>query len=285
MEATKAVLIDYHTHIGTTEHWGELFLAESRRMRSSGVSIATTLERHTAAMTKADRVVVLAFRSIHLGFNVPNDYVADYVRRDPKKYIGFLSVDPHDPRALSELERAHQDLGLRGIKMSSIYQAFHPMDTRVLPIYAYAERHGLPLLLHQGTTFPRRAPLKYAHPELLEEVALAFPELRMIIAHLGHPWEVETIAVVRKHPHLYTDISGLVYRPWQLYNSLMLFQEYGVMHKIIFGTDFPVTEIDETIQGLRRLNDMLAGTQLPRLDAEAIEAIITRNVLPELNLA
>lgn len=278
------MLIDYHTHIGTEPHWGPVFLEESRKMRATGISIATTLEAHREAMASVDRCIVLAFKSIHLGLEVPNDYVADYVKTDPKKFIGFLSVDPHDPFALEELERAHQDLGLRGIKMSSIYQAFHPMDTRVLPIYAYAERHGLPLLLHQGTTFPRLAPLKYAHPEMLEDVALAFPELRMIIAHLGHPWENETIVLCRKQPHIYADISGLYYRPWQLYNSLLLCQEYGVMHKLIFGTDFPVTTVEETLRGLRGINSFVEGTKFPRVNPDHIEGIILRNILGELNL-
>jgi len=278
------VLIDYHTHVGTEEHWGPVFLEESRRMRSSGVSIATTLDAHREELSKVDRAVVLAFKSIALDFEVPNDYVAEYVKTDPNRFIGFMSVDPHDPHAMQEMERAHQELGLRGLKMSPIYQAFHPMDPRALPIYAYAERHGIPMLVHQGTTFPRVAPLKYAHPEMLEDVAIAFPELRIIVAHLGHPWEVETIALVRKHPHVYTDISGLYYRPWQLYNSLMLCQEYGVMHKLIFGTDFPVTKVDETIEGLRSINRFVEGTRFPIVDPDHIESIIHRNILGELNL-
>lgn len=278
------MLIDYHTHVGTEEHWGPVFLEESRRMRSSGVSIATTLDAHREELSKVDRAVVLAFKSIALDFEVPNDYVAEYVKTDPNRFIGFMSVDPHDPHAMQEMERAHQELGLRGLKMSPIYQAFHPMDPRALPIYAYAERHGIPMLVHQGTTFPRVAPLKYAHPEMLEDVAIAFPELRIIVAHLGHPWEVETIALVRKHPHVYTDISGLYYRPWQLYNSLMLCQEYGVMHKLIFGTDFPVTKVDETIEGLRSINRFVEGTRFPIVDPDHIESIIHRNILGELNL-
>lgn len=278
------MLIDYHTHVGTEEHWGPVFLEESRRMRSSGVSIATTLDAHREELSKVDRAVVLAFKSIALDFEVPNDYVAEYVKTDPNRFIGFMSVDPHDPHAMQEMERAHQELGLRGLKMSPIYQAFHPMDPRALPIYAYAERHGIPMLVHQGTTFPRVAPLKYAHPEMLEDVAIAFPDLRIIVAHLGHPWEVETIALVRKHPHVYTDISGLYYRPWQLYNSLMLCQEYGVMHKLIFGTDFPVTKVDETIEGLRSINRFVEGTRFPIVDPDHIESIIHRNILGELNL-
>ncbi len=277
-------MIDYHTHVGTEEHWGPRFIAESRKMRASGISIATTLPQHRAATAQLERCVVLAFKSIALGFEVPNDYVAEYVRSDPQRFIGFLSVDPHDPGALEELRHAHRDLGLRGIKMSSVYQAFHPMDPRVLPIYAYADRHGLPLLLHQGTTFPQQAPLRYARPSLLEDVALAFPELRIIIAHLGHPWEVETIAVVRKQPHVWSDISGLFYRPWQLYNSLLLCQEYGVMEKLLFGSDFPVATAEETAAGLRAIVGLPQGTHFPSVDPERIEALIARDALAELNL-
>lgn len=134
----------------------------------------------------------LAFRSTLLGFNVTNDYVAEFVDKKREKYIGFLSVDPHEPDFMEELERAYFDLGLKGIKLSPIYQGFHPTYERAMRIYSFAEEHGLPILMHQGATFPREAPLKYAHPEMLEDIAIVFPELRMIIAHLGHPWEIET---------------------------------------------------------------------------------------------
>lgn len=280
--------IDYHTHIGNeAEHYQKAaaFLREAQLMRQDKkVSMDIDLADHTKAMESVTKAIVLAFQSTHLGFHITNDYVAQYVRTQPDKFIGFLSVDPHEPDCLEELERAYFDLGLRGIKLSPIYQSFHPMDERILPVYKFAEKHGLPILFHQGATFPRRAPLKYAHPEMLEDVALAFPELRMIIAHLGHPWEVETIVLIRKQPHMYADLSGLYYRPWQLYNSLMLCQEYGVMHKLIPGSDYPVTSPDEADEGLRRINAFVEGTRFPRIDPEAIEAIIERDILAELNL-
>jgi hypothetical protein len=97
------------------------------------------------------------------------------------------------------------------------------------------------------------------------------------MAHLGHPYEGECVAVIRKHPNVYADVSALHYRPFQLYNSLMLVQEYGVWEKLLFGTDYPFTTIDATLDGLRGLNTMLEGTALPRLDTDQIEALIYRN--------
>jgi predicted TIM-barrel fold metal-dependent hydrolase len=139
--------------------------------------------------------------------------------------------------------------------------------------------------LHTGTTFVAQAPLECTLPRHLDAVAIRFPEVRIIMAHLGHPYEGECIATIRKHPHVYADISALHYRPFQLYHSLMLVQEYGVWDKLLFGTDYPFTTVDATIAGLRKLNDLTRGTGLPRLKEDAIEAMIHRDALHLLNLA
>ena len=89
---------------------------------------------------------------------------------------------------------------------------------------------------------------------------------------------------IRKHPHVYADLSALHYRPFQLYHSLMLVQEYGVWNKVLFGTDYPFTTVDASIAGLRRLNDLTRGTGLPRLNEDALEALIHRDSLGILNL-
>ena len=104
------------------------------------------------------------------------------------------------------------------------------------------------------------------------------------MAHLGHPYEHECVAVIRKHPNVYSDISALHYRPFQLYHSLMLVQEYGVWDKVLFGTDYPFTTVEQSIDGLRALNAQLEGTALPRLITDEIEALIQRDSLTLLGL-
>jgi predicted TIM-barrel fold metal-dependent hydrolase len=93
------------------------------------------------------------------------------------------------------------------------------------------------------------------------------------------------VAVIRKHPNVYADVSALHYRPFQLYNSLMLVQEYGVWDKVLFGTDYPFTTVNESVAGLRNLNRMLDGTALPKLNGDEIEKMIFRETLPLLGLA
>ncbi|MCC7237243.1 MAG: amidohydrolase family protein [Bryobacterales bacterium] len=148
-----------------------------------------------------------------------------------------------------------------------------------MQVFRRAERLGIPVLIHQGTTFCSNVSLEVANPVLLQPVALECPNLRMIIAHMGHPWIAETLVLIRKHPHLYTDISALYYRPWQFYNALVMAMEYGVFHKLLFGSDYPVTTPMSSMEGLRKVNDVIQGTGLPRIPSEKIEELIHRDTL------
>jgi predicted TIM-barrel fold metal-dependent hydrolase len=89
---------------------------------------------------------------------------------------------------------------------------------------------------------------------------------------------------IRKHPNVYADISALHYRPFQLYHSLMLVQEYGVWNKVLFGTDYPFTTVNATIEGLHKLNDFTKGSGFPKLNEKAIEEMIYRDSLTILGL-
>jgi hypothetical protein len=182
------------------------------------------------------------------------------------------------------MRAGHEELGLRGIKLMPMYAGFRPDDERLDPLWRYATEHRLPVLLHTGTTFVSQAPLECTLPRHLDRVAIRFPEVKIVMAHLGHPYEGECVAVIRKHPNVYADISGLHYRPFQFYHSLMLVQEYGVWHKLLFASDYPFTTVRATIEGLGSLNRMVDGTRLPRLDEQAIDAMIHRDSLPILGL-
>ena len=234
-----------------------------------------------ADMAPVDKLILLG---IAFGNQTPNDDIARWARMWPEKIVPFCSVDPTDPGAMAELERAVGTLGARGIKLSPHYQNFAPMDPRACAIYARAERLGLPIAFHQATSPVSAAPLRYAHPMELDQVATAFPELKIVVAHLGHPWEADTIVLVRKHPNVYADISAQFYRPWQFYNSLVLCHEYAQMHKVFFGTDYPVTTPQETLDAVRAVNDLVAGTRLPRIPEDEVEAIIQRDALGLLGI-
>jgi predicted TIM-barrel fold metal-dependent hydrolase len=213
-----------------------------------------------------------------------NTSTAAFVAGAPQRRIGFLSVHPDEPGALDEAERCVVDLGLRGIKLGPNYQVFDPLGKAALALYGWAEERKLPILFHQGTSPIRDAPLRYAHPLVMDEIAIRFPELRIVMAHLGHPWQVDTFAVIRKHPHVYADVSAGFYRPWSFYHALRLATEWNVLEKLLFGSDMPVATPRETIDGLRAVNDPIAGTGMPRVPEERIEEIIHRDALALLGL-
>ena len=82
----------------------------------------------------------------------------------------------------------------------------------------------------------------------------------MVIAHLGHPWINETLVLIRKNRNMYSDISALYYRPWQFYNALVAAMEYGVLDRLLFGSDYPFTTPQSTIGGAPQVNEMAEGT-------------------------
>ncbi|MCF7787650.1 MAG: amidohydrolase family protein [Prosthecobacter sp.] len=280
------MIIDVHSHAWNfPSDFSDDFIHQAGRARPGvKVDISATYEAYRAAAPEDTRTFVFGGKAKLSGLWVNDQTVADYVARDPARLIGFLSIDPTQENWQREMQFGHETLGLRGIKLLPMYAGFSPDDPTLEPLWQYAEKHSLPVLLHMGTTFIAQAPLAFTLPRLIEPVALKHPGVKIILAHLGHPYEGECLVTIRKHDNVFADVSALHYRPWQLYNSLMLAQEYGVWHKLLFGTDFPFTTVNASIDGIRKLNDMLEGTKLPRLDLAQIEAMIHRDSLNLLGL-
>ncbi len=280
------MLIDIHSHyFRYPEHFSETFKEQSKRSRN-GIETDLTVrwENYAAAAAGCHRTVVFGGKARLSGLWVPDQEVAAYVALHPEKLIGFMSLDPTQAGWQDEMEEGRSDLKLKGIKLMPMYGGYRPDSPDLDHLWQYATAHRLPVLLHTGTTFIDRAPLECTLPRLLDTVAIRFPEVKLVLAHLGHPYEGECIATIRKHPNVYADCSALHYRPFQLYHSLMLLQEYGVWNKLLFGTDFPFTTVQASLDGMRKLNDMLTGTALPRLSMERMEEMFYRDSLSLLEI-
>lgn len=280
------MVIDVHSHFWEypTDFTAD-FREQAKRARA-GVEVDLTVryDEYRATCRVPIKTIVFGGKAKLSGVWVDDKRVAQYVSQHPDTLVGFLSVDPTQPNWEDELRDGHEVLGLRGVKLLPMYAGLRPDDARLEPLWQYAEKHQLPVLLHTGTTFVSQAPLECTLPRHLDAVAIRHPGMKLILAHLGHPYEGECVAVIRKHPNVYADISALHYRPFQLYHSLMLVQEYGVWDKVLFGTDYPFTTVNATLDGLRSLNAMLEGTALPRLNDARIGAMIARDTLPLLGL-
>jgi predicted TIM-barrel fold metal-dependent hydrolase len=280
------MIVDIHSHFFTyPDHFSQDFVNQARRARN-GVEVDLTVRWHEYEATGAGCrwTAVFGGKAKLAGVWVPDEQVAAYVAQHPDRLVGFLSVDPTQPGWQEELIAGHQNLKMKGIKLLPMYAGFDPSSPELDYLWQYATKHGLPVLLHTGTTFIDKAPLEYTKPYLIDNVARRFPDVKIIMAHLSHPYEGECAVVIRKHANVYADCSALHYRPFQLYHSLMLVQEYGVWDKVLFGTDYPFTTVEASVNGIRQLNDMLEGTRLPRLNTEAIERMIERDTFKVLGI-
>lgn len=279
------MIVDIHTHVFRPEiDFGANLLDDLNRCGVNPAEWGDVGQRHLEITKAADVAVVFGLQAFQTGWNISNDMVAQHVAKASDRLLFFTSIDPTQPNYMQELERSHQVLRAVGVKMAPLYQNIHPTDERCLELYRYCVKHGLPILFHAGTSFISGTYLDYSRPVHFDAVAVKFPDLRMVLAHLGHPWEGETIAVIRRHANVYADISALYYRPWQFYNSMRLLMEYGAQGKVLFGSDFPFTTTGDSISNFRNLNDVLGNSGLPRISDEIIENIIHRDTLNLLGL-
>ena len=276
--------IDCHTHVGAAEHYSGQFAADLAKAWGEVRWEGRTLEDHWEAVRGAERAIVVAFDAPAAGFEVSNEYVANYVAQHPEKLIGFASVDPNRADGVERLRHAVETLPLRGLKLAPIYQDANPVGPGAMALYGEAERLGIPVLTHMATTFVQKSPLRHARPWLMDEVGIAFPGLAICLAHLGHPWCEENMAVIRKHPRMYSDVSALHTRPMQFYLALNAAVEYRVTDKILLGSDYPFSTLEQSIDALRNVNAVVAGTGMPPIPAEVIEGIIERDSVTLLGL-
>ena len=280
------MIVDVHVHAWRfPEDFEQSFIDQASRAKGGAkVDLTANYKDYAADAPEETVTIVFGGKARLSGLWVDDKVVATYCAKHPHKLIPFMSIDPTQDGWYGEMRQGVEDYGMKGIKLVPMYSGFSPDDPRVEPIYRFASRNSLPILLHTGTTFVPQAPLAYTLPRLIEPAAVKYPDVKFILAHLGHPYEGDCIVTIRKNPNVYADLSALYYRPYQLYNSLCLVQEYGVWHKVLFGTDFPFTTVNGTINGLRSLNKFSEGTNLPKLNPTKIEELIYRDTLPLLGI-
>ena len=269
---------DCHVNIWTDEQVLPLYTQQLSRVRRGEMAPKADADTLYREMANVEKAIVFALRyGDSIGIEGNDETTAAAVAKYADKFVGFAYVDPRRADCMEMLRHGIEDLGLKGAKFGPIYNGVALADPRVAPVLEYLQRNNLPLTMHMGTTFARNAPVELGRAIHIEPVAMQYPDLTMIMAHMGHPWYEECVVVARKQPNVFCEVSALSYRPWQYYNILMCAQEYKITDKVFFGTDFPFARVDESVEGLVNINDQLEGTKLPRVSAETIERILRSN--------
>jgi uncharacterized protein len=201
-----------------------------------------------------DRAVLINYVAPDvIGFtSAVNQFIAEYVKEDPKRLISCGGVHPrHTWDIGADIEQILQ-LKLRMIKMHPPHQLLFPNDyqngVKELEIlYRAAESNGIPIMFHTGTSIFPGARNRYGDPIFIDDVAIDFPKLKIILAHGGRPlWMQTAFFLLRRHSNVFLDISGIP--PKSLLKYFPRLEE--IAGKTLFGTDWPGPGVPEVKENL-----------------------------------
>jgi uncharacterized protein len=181
-----------------------------------------------------------------------NQWVADYCKADPRRLLSCGSVHPrHSKDVQADMEQLAR-LGIRMIKIHPPHQLLFANDyvngvKELATIYASAEKYGIPVMVHTGTSIFPGARNRFGDPLFLDDVAVDFPKLKLLMAHGGRPiWMNTAFFLLRRHKNLYLDISGIP--PKLLLQYFPRLEE--IAYKTLFGTDWPSPGVKDIKQNM-----------------------------------
>jgi predicted TIM-barrel fold metal-dependent hydrolase len=186
------------------------------------------------------------------GALIDNDEVASFVRERPDRLVGVASVDLARPmEAVRELRRCVLELGFKALRVVPWLWGLPPDDRRYYPLYAACIELDVPFCLQVGHTGPLMSSETGRPIPHLENVALEFPELRIVAGHIGVPWTQEMISLATKFPNLYIDTSA--YKATRYPADFVEFARGRGARKVMFGSNYPMITPSACLQGAERL--------------------------------
>jgi uncharacterized protein len=190
---------------------------------------------------------------------VSNDDVAAFAAENADIMIAFASIDPtRGPEAAREARRLIATGGIRGFKLHPPLQQFHANDRIAYSFYEAVAEARLPVIFHTGHSgIGSGQPggggirLKYGNPMDIDDVAVDFPDMTIILAHPSFPWQDEAISVCLHKPQVYIDLSG--WSPKYFSPTLIQYANTLLKHKMLFGSDYPLIAPDRWLEDFERI--------------------------------
>lgn len=265
------MIIDAHTHIDDVTDSG---LSKEKRLQ---------LLLKDMESNKIDHAFVLAdIPSGSEGKFMSHEEILDLIKPHPQLHlVGKVPLNLcQDSLYLNQIKVDVMTKKIIGIKIYPGYENFYPHDKRYEKLFNICEEFDIPLMVHTGDVMGG-GNLKYAHPLHVDELATKRPKLKIIICHMGNPWQLDTAAVTYKNENVYADTAGLFYKQIDpgmlkfLRKKIEEFVEWNAKgEKLIFGTDWPITSMKDTIN---LVND-------PIFSKEEKELIFYKNAKKLFNL-
>jgi len=261
------VAIDVHTHAEVTADGrsslpDELEQAKQRYFKSTSARPLTIPEMAAYYRERQMAAVVFTIDAESATGHppIPSEEIAALAAEHPDVLIPFASLDPAKGKAaVAAARRLVTEHGVRGFKFHPSLQGFFPDDRMAYRLYEAIQELRVPALFHTGQTgigAGMRAGagvrLKYSNPLLLDDVAVDFPDLTIILAHPSFPWQDEALAIATHKPNVYIDLSG--WSPKYFPPQLVRYANTLLRHKVLFGSDFPVITPDRWLADFDQLN-------------------------------
>jgi predicted TIM-barrel fold metal-dependent hydrolase len=191
---------------------------------------------------------------------IPNTFVVEGAQRHHDVLIPFASIDPRrGAEGVSEAEQLLDAGSVKGFKFHPNIQQFDPNDRVAYPLYELIESHGSISLFHTGHSgigagLPGGGGirLKHGNPMLIDDVAVDFPTMRIIMAHPSFPWQDEALSVALHKPQVHIDLSG--WTPKRFPPQLVSYMKGPLKHQMLFGSDYPLMTPNRWIDDFRALD-------------------------------
>ena len=267
MNVNELVAIDVHTHAeepcGSHPDDGYDELQAAMAVYFNQPNHRPTIEE-TAAYYRARKIGAVIFpvdAEREMGFRrYSNEEVAEKAAANSDILIPFASIDPAKGKAgAREARRLIRDFGIRGFKFHPSQQGFFPNDRSAYVLYEAIAEAKLPALFHTGQTGVGSGMrggagirLKYSNPMFIDDVAVDFPDMPIILAHPSFPWQEEALSVAQHKPNVYIDLSG--WSPKYFPPILVRYANSLLKHKVLFGSDWPLIQPDRWLRDFETLD-------------------------------
>ena len=250
MKLENLIAIDTHVHIEPEPSGNAAEEAARKYFGNAGVSYGRKELADYYRSRKIGCVVFSVDERLTGRPQVPNDEVVAFAAENSDVVMAFASVDPmRGPEAVKEARRLIAAGGIRGFKLHPPLQQFHANDKKAYPFYEVIAEAKLPVIFHTGhsgigTGMPGGGGvrLKYGNPMDIDDVAVDFPDMPIIMAHPSFPWQDEAISVCLHKPQVYIDLSG--WSPKYFSPILIQYANTLLKKKMLFGSDYPLITPD-----------------------------------------
>jgi predicted TIM-barrel fold metal-dependent hydrolase len=250
MNIAELVAIDTHVHIESEVSGNAANEAAQKYFGNSGASRSPKELAEYYRSRKIGCVVFSVDERLTGRPPVPNEEVAAFAAENSDVVMAFASVNPmRGAEAVSEAKRLIASGGIRGFKLHPPLQEFHANNKAAYPFYEVVNEAKLPVIFHTGhsgigTGMPGGGGvrLKYGNPMDIDDVAVDFPDMPIILAHPSFPWQDEAISVCLHKPQVYIDLSG--WSPKYFSPVLVQYANTLLRKKMLFGSDYPLITPD-----------------------------------------